>query len=119
MARADQCPISGSDIYPFWFHLPENQISGKVSRMKTTLDIPNDLYRQAKAVAALEGLRMKDLISEGLRLTLEERRRGKSDVLEVFREIRARPLHASEAVAAIIEESDSRRREGWRRADTP
>ncbi len=35
--------------------------------MKTTLDIPDDLFRDAKVKAAKEGLRFKDLVQEGLR----------------------------------------------------
>ncbi len=34
--------------------------------MKTTLEIDDELYREAKAVAALTGRKMKDLVSEGL-----------------------------------------------------
>ena len=39
--------------------------------MKTTIDVPDDLYRQAKAEAALRGRKLKDLVEEGLRLALE------------------------------------------------
>jgi predicted component of type VI protein secretion system len=39
--------------------------------MKTTVEVPDDLYRQAKAEAALRGRKLKDLIQEGLRLVLE------------------------------------------------
>jgi len=39
--------------------------------MKTTVEIPDDLYRRAKAVAALHGRKLKDLVEEGLRLVLE------------------------------------------------
>lgn len=38
--------------------------------MKTTLEIPTPLYRQAKAKAALEGRKLKDLVEEGLTLVL-------------------------------------------------
>jgi hypothetical protein len=38
--------------------------------MKTTLEIPDELYRQAKVQAAHENRKMKDLVSEGLRLVL-------------------------------------------------
>lgn len=38
--------------------------------MKTTIEIPDDLYRQAKVQAAHENRKMKDLVSEGLRLVL-------------------------------------------------
>ena len=39
--------------------------------MKTTVDVPDDLYRRAKVEAALRGRKVKDLIEEGLRLVLE------------------------------------------------
>jgi hypothetical protein len=38
--------------------------------MKTTVEVPDDLYRQAKAEAALRGRKLRDLIEEGLRLVL-------------------------------------------------
>ena len=38
--------------------------------MRTTVDIPDDLLRQAKARAALDGLRLRDLMEKGLRLAL-------------------------------------------------
>lgn len=38
--------------------------------MKTTVELPDPLYRQAKAVAALRGRKLKDLVEEGLRLVL-------------------------------------------------
>jgi len=31
--------------------------------MRTTIDLPDELFRQAKAKAALDGLRLKDLIT--------------------------------------------------------
>lgn len=38
--------------------------------MRTTVDISDDLYRQAKAEAALRGTRFRDLVEEGLRRVL-------------------------------------------------
>ena len=43
--------------------------------MKTTVEIPDDLYRRAKAEAALRGRKLKDLVEEGLRLVLETSRK--------------------------------------------
>jgi len=43
--------------------------------MKTTVEVPDALYRQAKAEAALRGRKLKDLIEEGLRLVLQAPRR--------------------------------------------
>jgi hypothetical protein len=43
--------------------------------MKTTVEVPDDLYRRAKAEAALRGRKLKDLIEEGLWLVLESPRK--------------------------------------------
>jgi hypothetical protein len=43
--------------------------------MKTTVEVPDDLYRRAKAEAALRGSKFKELVEEGLRLALEAPRR--------------------------------------------
>jgi hypothetical protein len=39
--------------------------------MKTTVEVPDELYRRAKAEAALRGRKLKDLVEDGLRLVLE------------------------------------------------
>lgn len=39
--------------------------------MKTTLEIPDDLFRQAKATAALRGESLKELVTEALQAHLE------------------------------------------------
>jgi len=39
--------------------------------MKTTLEIPDDLYRQTKATAALRGESLKDFVTEALKVHLE------------------------------------------------
>ncbi|MDB6140896.1 MAG: hypothetical protein JWO94_3968 [Verrucomicrobiaceae bacterium] len=46
--------------------------------MKTTLEIDDELYREAKAVAALTGRKMKDLVSEGLQWVVRPAARGKA-----------------------------------------
>lgn len=40
--------------------------------MKTTIEVTDELYRRAKAQAALQGRKLKDLVEEGLRLVLKE-----------------------------------------------
>lgn len=40
--------------------------------MKTTLEIDDALYREVKAMAALSGRKMKDLVREGLERVLSE-----------------------------------------------
>jgi hypothetical protein len=60
--------------------------------MKTTVELPDDLYRRAKAEAALSGRKLRDLIEEGLRLALaaprkRRRRPSLSDLMEPARGI--------------------------------
>jgi predicted component of type VI protein secretion system len=47
------------------------------AQMKTTVEVPDELYRRAKAEAALRGRRLKDLVEEGLRLVLETPAEGR------------------------------------------
>lgn len=42
--------------------------------MKTTFDLPDDLFRRAKSEAALRGRKLRDLVEEGLRLALDRPR---------------------------------------------
>lgn len=39
--------------------------------MRTTVELPDDLFRQAKARAALQGRALKDLVADGLKLLLQ------------------------------------------------
>jgi hypothetical protein len=39
--------------------------------MKTTIEIPESLFRQAKARAALEGLSLREMVLRGLQLALK------------------------------------------------
>jgi hypothetical protein len=43
--------------------------------MKTTIEVSYELYRRAKAEAALRGCKLRDLIEEGLKLVLAAPRR--------------------------------------------
>jgi hypothetical protein len=45
--------------------------------MRTTVDLPDELLRRAKATAALRGQKLKDLIEEALRRTLSPSGEGK------------------------------------------
>ncbi|MBL9172626.1 MAG: hypothetical protein JNL10_03750 [Verrucomicrobiales bacterium] len=40
--------------------------------MRTTVELPDDLFRQAKARAALQGQSLKDLVAAGLQLVLQQ-----------------------------------------------
>ncbi|MFZ3351718.1 MAG: hypothetical protein WA268_12695 [Xanthobacteraceae bacterium] len=39
--------------------------------MKTTIELPDELYRRAKAVASRRGRKIKDLVEEGLRMVVD------------------------------------------------
>lgn len=47
-------------------------------RMKTTVEIADDLARDAKELAARENTTLRELIESGLRVLLRERRRKRS-----------------------------------------
>lgn len=48
--------------------------------MKTTVELPDELARQVKAEAALRGMKLKDLVEQGLRLVLESPRTPRGEV---------------------------------------
>ncbi len=56
--------------------------------MKTTLDIPDALYRQVKMRAARDGVKIKDLVTKGLSKVLNEdppaRPKGKKSVFPLY-----------------------------------
>ena len=52
---------------------------GSMSRMKTTLELPDDLLRELKLRAVQEDRRMKDVVAEALRLS-RDRREGSAGV---------------------------------------
>lgn len=49
----------------------------RVLRIKTTIELPDDLLERGKAVARRENSTLKPLIEEGLRLALRERARSR------------------------------------------
>jgi hypothetical protein len=63
--------------------------------MKTTIDLPEDLLRRAKAEAALRGRKLRELVAEGLRLRLEMKEEAPPDAgsaAPLLREFDALPL---------------------------
>jgi hypothetical protein len=72
--------------------------------MKTTLELPDDLFRRSKATAALRGESLKDFVAGALRERLERRVAGSSGEpgwRRVFG--KARPEDVA-AVDAVVEE---------------
>jgi hypothetical protein len=47
------------------------------AQMKTTVEVPDELYRRAKSEAALRGRKFRELVEEGLRLVLEAPRKAR------------------------------------------
>ena len=50
-----------------------------VSHMKTTIHIPDSLFKEARKVARSENSTLKALVEEGLRKVLSERKRRKTE----------------------------------------
>jgi hypothetical protein len=46
--------------------------------MKTTLEVPDDLFRRTKAAAAMQGESLKDFVTEALQAHLERKTAGSS-----------------------------------------
>lgn len=85
--------------------------------MKTTFEVPDELYRQVKSQAALRRRKIKDYVAEGLRLALEaeySKDSGVSGPLAVFDEVRAQPLHRPEAIRTWMEDAHMERKSVWR-----
>jgi hypothetical protein len=52
-----------------------------VDHMKTTVDIAESMLREAKTIAAREGVTLRSLVEEGLRHVIEERAEAQRFVL--------------------------------------
>jgi len=76
--------------------------------MKTTLDLPEDLYRAAKAKAAMDGVRLTDIVTNGLRLVLNQPARipGYRAAFPLIKGKPEDPPLTSEMVRAALEEED-------------
>jgi hypothetical protein len=57
--------------------------------MKTTIEVSDELYRRAKAEAALQGRKLNDLVEEGLRLVLQTpAKRRRSSLADLMKSAR-------------------------------
>ncbi|HVT60206.1 MAG TPA: hypothetical protein VHR45_17670 [Thermoanaerobaculia bacterium] len=83
--------------------------------MKTTLEIPDELFRRTKAIAALRGESLKDFVTAALRAHLEEEpaeslpNRGWRSVFG-----RARPEEVEEIDRIVSEELERIDPDAWR-----
>lgn len=84
--------------------------------MKTTLELPDELYRQIKATAALKQKKMRDLVTRGLELVLEEEQQTLvASPEEVLKQIQKDPPYTHLQVREWQEEAYRTRKEGWER----
>jgi len=75
--------------------------------VKTTLEIPDDLFRRSKAEAALRGESLKDLVTEALQTFLDQPPNGSAQRgwRSVFGQARREETDAVDAVVAAELES--------------
>lgn len=109
-------------IFPYFPH---------ISGMKTTMEIPSDLYRRAKTRAAAENRKIKDLVTEGLMTVLErevsvsepnessEQLLSFEQVLKALDEILLCPASPAGRTAELQEDARRIRAEGWNSDDMP
>ena len=109
------CQLSVA-IFPFDPH---------IYGMKTTMEIPDDLYRRAKTQAAAQNRKVKDLITDGLKAVLEqdaslsERNQSSEQVLLALDEILLCPASSAGRIVELQEDARKSRAEGWDRNDLP
>jgi hypothetical protein len=100
---------------PYHFH---------IYGMKTTMDLPDDLYRRVKTRAAIQSVPVRDLISEGLRAILavpEDETVAKDEfrqVLSVLDDILRCPPSQGERTVQLQAEVRRQRHEGRSREET-
>jgi len=51
--------------------------------MRTTIDLPDFLFREVKATAAARGLKLKDLVISALQAAIRNTKEEKTDTLDV------------------------------------
>lgn len=83
--------------------------------MKTTLEIPDELFRQTKATAALRGESMKEFVTEAIRNRLAREATGPT-ALSGWRSVfgKASAEQVAEVDARIAEEVEHVDLESWR-----
>jgi hypothetical protein len=76
--------------------------------MKTTVEIPDELFREAKATAARNGTKLKDLVADGLRLVLTQSKPERSRLqFPLIPDRNGSPRLTAAKVNEIIEAEDS------------
>jgi metal-responsive CopG/Arc/MetJ family transcriptional regulator len=82
--------------------------------MKTTLELPEDLFRKAKATAARKGQPLKQLVTEAIREKLEREKPGEKPWMKGFGAL-AHLHEETKRIEKIIEEEfEVIDPEGWK-----
>ncbi len=100
--------------------------------MKTTVELPDELYREAKTRAAAQKRRIRELIAEGIEKVLAESSHGgatkasaqvadstasSEDCLRALDAIRFNAPAANDRIESLVAEARESRRGGWNRED--
>ena len=88
--------------------------------MKTTIELPDELFREAKSVAALRNLKLKDLFTRGLEMALKAERKATKypTPLETMHLVREDPLHSSEDIRKAMDALHAAKKSGWEKGPT-
>jgi hypothetical protein len=77
--------------------------------MKTTVEIPEQLFRQAKARAALEGISLREFLMRGLRMALQSpspENEPHRTAFPILKAAQSAPRLTDEQVAAALNNDD-------------
>ena len=94
--------------------------------MKTTLDLPDKLYRAAKARAAAENRRVKDVVAEALATGMQRNTDPDSNgpspeavdaTIKALDAIANGPRIPARRIRQLMKDATARRKDGWNRED--
>jgi len=82
--------------------------------MKTTLEIPDELFRRAKSAAAEQGIALRELVSDALAQKLRARERQDKPWLKTFGKLRGLRKETTRINRIIDDEFGRIEPEDWR-----
>lgn len=82
--------------------------------MKTTLELPDELFRKAKATAARKGQPLKQLVTEAIREKLERDQPGEKPWMKHFGSLKHLHEETKRIEKIIEEEFETIDLEGWK-----
>jgi hypothetical protein len=82
--------------------------------MKTTLEIPDQLFRRAKSAAAAKGIPLRELVTEALAEKLRDRGSGEKPWMNSFGRLRGLRSETARINAIIEAEFEQIEPEDWR-----